>query len=75
MRRRHPLKSESEIRADVLRRITKRGKASLTETATVLGWSQPTVRGYVDRGQMQTIQYGKMRYVLLEELERWRRIR
>lgn len=65
-------KSLPEIRAEALQRVTKRGHAYLLEAATILGWSDKRIRGDVEQGKIQTLQWGKRRVILLEELNRLR---
>lgn len=71
-RRRDLFKSDSEIRADTLRRVVSKGRASFAEAGTILKWSQPRIRAYCDNGEMQSYSFGKTRYIALEELERWK---
>lgn len=61
-------KSETEQRGDVLLRVMQRGKASLRETAIVLGKSWPTIKAHVDLGKIQTIRIGQREYVTLKSL-------
>lgn len=69
-RRRDLFKSDAEIRADTLRRVTSKGRANFSEAAIILGVSHPVIRGYCNSGKITTFQWGKLRYISLEELER-----
>lgn len=75
-RRRDLFKSDGEVRAETLRRVLQRQRASFAEAAIILELTQPTIRSYCDKPNepngIQTIRIGARRYILPEELERWK---
>jgi hypothetical protein len=68
------LKSTPELKAEALRRATKRGRANLSEAALITDKSQPTIRGICDRKEVDHIRVGKLRYIPIDQLDKLRQI-
>jgi hypothetical protein len=61
-------KSNAEDKAEVLLRVMRRGRASVRETAILLGKSWSTTKAHVDLGKIESIGIGKRLCIPLEEL-------
>jgi hypothetical protein len=64
---------DPELLSDVVTIVTENGRATIPQAAVLIGVHPQTARSLVENGYLQTIRIGARKFVLLEEISRYKR--